>query len=142
MNMHTTELTKLEERYYEDIVSGLNSLVELSYKRAVEAQWDPGDGTGVNVGEKLALAHSEISEALEGLRKDLDDDHLPSFKMFVVEVADCFIRLAHLVGHVQAHRAGYEDIDLGEACKAKMEYNRVRPDHKLKDREAAGGKKF
>ena len=37
--------------------------------------------------QKLALVHSEISEALEGVRKDLKDDHLPQYDMFAVELA-------------------------------------------------------
>lgn len=46
-----------------------------------------------NVGEMLMLAASELSEALEGHRKQLPDDKLPQFRMFDVEIVDCFIRL-------------------------------------------------
>ena len=37
------------------------------------------------VATKLCLAHSEISESLEGIRKGLMDDHLPHRSMFEVE---------------------------------------------------------
>lgn len=38
------------------------------------------------------LLHSEVSEAMEGNRKNLMDDKLPHYKMEVVEVADFAIR--------------------------------------------------
>lgn len=44
-------------------------------------------------GELLMLAITELAEAVEGTRKDINDDHLPQFKMEVVEMADCKIRL-------------------------------------------------
>lgn len=44
-------------------------------------------------GEMCMLMVSELSEAMEGERKDLMDDHLPHMKMAVVEMADCAIRI-------------------------------------------------
>jgi len=41
-----------------------------------------------NDGELFALMASELSEALEGERKNLDDTHLPQFKMAGVEMVD------------------------------------------------------
>lgn len=38
------------------------------------------------------LFHSELSEAMEGDRKGLMDDHLPQYEMFWVELADFAIR--------------------------------------------------
>lgn len=43
-------------------------------------------------GQLAALLHSELSEALEGIRKDLMDDKLPNRKMVEVELADAVIR--------------------------------------------------
>lgn len=84
--------------------------------------------------EKLCLIHSEISEAMEGVRKDLNDDKLPHRKMIEVELADAVIRIADLAGAL--------GLDLGGAIAEKMAYNAVRPDHKAEARAAAGGKAF
>lgn len=48
--------------------------------------------------EMNMLAVSEIAEAMEGVRKDLQDDHLPQYKMFFVELADCVIRVLDYAG--------------------------------------------
>lgn len=84
------------------------------------------------IASKLALIHSEVSEALEGMRKGLMDDHLPDRTMFETELADVQIRLFDLVGACK--------LDLYGATKDKFEYNQKRADHKLANREAAGGK--
>ena len=86
------------------------------------------------VAEKLCLAHSEISEAMEGHRKGLNDDKLPHRLMIEVELADALIRIADLAGAL--------DLDLGGAVAEKMAFNAVRPDHKLKNRQASGGKAY
>ena len=84
--------------------------------------------------QKLCLAHSELSEAMEGLRKDLPDDKLPHRKMFEVELADAAIRIFDL--------AGAMGFDLGAAIAEKMTYNAQRADHKPEARAAVGGKAF
>lgn len=89
---------------------------------------------GHNVPEKLALIHSEVSEALEGYRKNLLDDHLQHRKMFEVELADVVIRVFDL--------AGAEGLDLGGAIEEKLEYNQKREDHKLANRMKENGKSF
>jgi len=86
------------------------------------------------VGSKIALIHSEVSEALEGYRKGLNDDHLPSRKMVEVELADTLIRIFDL--------AGYLELDLGGAVMEKLKYNSNRADHKLENREKQNGKSF
>jgi hypothetical protein len=46
----------------------------------------------------LMLVISELSEAMEGDRKNLMDDHLPHRKMLEVELADACIRMLDLGG--------------------------------------------
>jgi NTP pyrophosphatase (non-canonical NTP hydrolase) len=56
---------------------------------------DPATGQPIerNRFELLALAVTEVAEAIEGERKDLMDDKLPDRKMAEVEMADAYIRL-------------------------------------------------
>lgn len=117
-------------------------LYELSkeiHQDNIAAGWwktNPETGTTVprNVGELLCLVHSEISESMEGFRKDLMDDKLPHRKMAEVELADALIRIFDI--------AGYYDFDLDAAIAEKRAYNKVRADHKPENRAKEGGKKF
>lgn len=83
---------------------------------------------------RIALCHSELSEALEGDRKNLTDDHLPHRTMAEVELADAAIRIFDLAGVM-----GY---DLGAAIAEKLAYNAQRPDHKITGRQEAHGKAY
>ena len=51
-----------------------------------------------NVGELLALVHSEISEAYEAWQFDLNDDKLPHLKGVAVELGDAAIRIFDICG--------------------------------------------
>ena len=86
------------------------------------------------VAEKLALIHSEVSEAMEGHRKGLPDDKLPHRPMVEVELADAVIRICDLAGAL--------GLDLGGAIAEKLAFNAHRPDHKPEARAAAGGKAY
>lgn len=86
------------------------------------------------MGWKLALVHTEVSEATEGIRKDKMDDHLPHRPAGEVELADAVIRIMDIAGAL-----GY---DIGGAIVEKMAYNARRPDHKPEARAAEGGKEF
>lgn len=57
--------------------------------------WHDADGKPLkrNRDELLMLVITELSEAVEGIRKDLMDDHLPHRLMEEVEMADAVIRL-------------------------------------------------
>jgi hypothetical protein len=95
---------------------------------------ETGEPITRNFGEVVALMHSELSEALEGWRKDLMDTHLPERKMIEVEFADTIIRILDT--------AGAEGLDVAGALRDKFAYNQMRADHKIENRRKAGGKKI
>lgn len=116
-----------------------DNLTELSRRVHKEChKWwhdmDTGKRLDRNKGEMLALIHSEISEALEGERKNLMDSHLPHRRAAEVELADAIIRIMDYAGAY-----GY---DLQAAFDEKMEYNRIRKDHTVAERKKPNGKKF
>lgn len=51
-----------------------------------------------NLGELICLAHTEITEAYEGYRVNLQDDKLPHRPMVEVEIADMIIRIYDILG--------------------------------------------
>jgi NTP pyrophosphatase (non-canonical NTP hydrolase) len=87
----------------------------------------------VNVGEKLMLVVTEVSEAMEGHRKLLMDDKLPHRNMLEVELADAVIRIFDMAGGL--------GLDVAGAIVEKLKYNATRSDHTLEARRAVGGKK-
>lgn len=116
---------------------GVQQLIDICHGDAKRAGWYTDIETGLpkelNVGERMALIHSEISEAFEAYRKRLRDDHLPNRWGLEVELADAIIRIADF--------AGAEGLDLAGAIKEKLEYNRSRADHKIENRRLENGKK-
>ena len=122
-----------------------DSELDMAHAGVVEAQyichmlarnagWWNGTITNETYATKLALIHSEVSEALEGLRKDKMDDHLPHRKAVEVELADAVIRIMDMAGAL--------GLDLSGAMVEKLAYNQQRADHKQENRNADGGKKF
>lgn len=85
-------------------------------------------------GTKIALIHSEASEALEGNRKDKMDEHLSHRKSVEVELADTVIRIFDLAGGL--------GLDLPGAIVEKLVYNSQRADHKIENRVKEGGKAY
>lgn len=86
----------------------INGLVGEAYRTAYENGFHSVPG---ETGTKLALIHSEVSEALEADRKGDYDN-------FCEELADVCIRVFDLAGSM--------GIDLQEAINAKMDRNKER----------------
>jgi len=85
-------------------------------------------GAEKNIGEELALVHSELSEALEGIREgNPPSSKIPEFTKAEAECADAVIRLMDT-----CYARGWR---LAEAILAKHEYNLTRP-------YKHGGKRF
>jgi NTP pyrophosphatase (non-canonical NTP hydrolase) len=94
------------------------------YKNAVEHGFWKGE---VNDGERMALIHAEISEALEALREgNPSSNKIMEFSNLEEELADAVIRIMDY--------AFGKDLDVAGAILAKIEYN--------KDREFMHGKTF
>lgn len=131
-----------------NIEQGINELVQACHGASKDAGWWVHQATGTDltgvimatphtiieqplvdrmgkalVAEKLCLIHSEISEAMEGHRKGLQDDKLPHRSMLEVELADAMIRIADLSGAMQ--------LDLGGAIAEKLAYNATRAHSRL-----------
>lgn len=118
-----------------------DTIVKLCHGAAAEAGWwnDPKTGEStlnnpLTFSNKLMLIVSELAEAMEADRKDLMDDKITDMHGRVVELADAVIRIGDVCGAY--------NLPLGEAIARKMEFNAQRPDHKLENRLAAGGKSY
>lgn len=103
----------------------LRELMEESYRTACDkGWWDSGDR---NLGELIALMHTELSEAFEEVRhghtpqeiyfRDTDVGSKP--EGVPVELADLLIRVFDFCEHYH--------VPLEEALEKKLAYNRLRP---------------
>lgn len=129
-----TSLSKLQAEIHADNVkAGWWTDLKTGTDLAAEARSGSRFGQAL-VSEKLALVHSEVSEGLEGARKNLKDDKLPHRPMLEVELADNIIRTLDL--------AGCLGLDIEGAIIEKRAFNAVRPDHKIANRLAEGGKAY
>lgn len=76
-----------------------NEIAEQIYRQNKEVGW--WDNPNRCIYETLQLVSTEIAEATEAERKDLDDDHLPWREGGEVELADALIRILDLGGRYQ-----------------------------------------
>lgn len=122
----------LKEEDMAAIRVGIQTLCRVAHEMCVSKGWYEEPAT---VGDRIALCHSELSEALEEYRAAKSDyeagltavrfehsaetpgHHKP--EGFPVELADVLIRLADM--------SGAWDIDLAGACVTKLLYNNARP---------------
>jgi NTP pyrophosphatase (non-canonical NTP hydrolase) len=100
----------------------LNELRDIAFLTATEHGW--WDSDEVNIPEKLALMHSELSEALEEYRAGhpcslVYESPTGKPEGFGVELADTIIRILDL--------CGFLDLDIESIVHQKMQYNNSRP---------------
>lgn len=119
------------------ILAGINELAQKCYSQSFicgrYTDLNTGEPKEINDGERIALMHSELSEALEGTRKPGQSEHIPEFTKVEEELADTVIRICD--------HAVFRKLRLAEAIIAKLAYNMTREDHKLENRKN-GGKAF
>ena len=113
-------------------------LADVCYSASERGNWwhdiESGDALERNKLEMLMLIVSEVSEACEGVRKGINDDHLPQYRMEDVEIADALIRCFDYIGG--------HGLNQQRHLQTSLIYNANRADHKVSNRLKEGGKKY
>ncbi len=113
----------------QDFIDGFKEQQRTNFKINMEHGFEPDNDADYNVGEKIALMHAELSEALEAYRKypNAPSEHIPDFTGPEEEFADCIIRIMNTAQRLH--------LRVAEAMIAKQAFNAARP-------FKHGGKKF
>lgn len=96
-----------------------DELAEEIHKNAVDKGFWDRTVDPIFVAKQMMMIVSEVSEAMEALRKDMDPDQISD------EFADILIRTLDLYAGIA--EAGYVTKSLDYAVKEKMERNTHRP---------------
>lgn len=100
-------------------LDSITSLAQSIYTENTNKGFWEGGPEKANIPEKIALMHSELSEALEAYRANSNDDKLTEYKGLDVELADTVIRIFDFCGAY--------NIPIGKLIGLKLDYNKSRP---------------
>ena len=117
----------------DDLIASAKAIKNTCHGLARDAGWWDKT-TARDVPRLLMLCVSELAEAMEGDRKNLQDDKLPHRSMLEVELADTVIRVFDMAGGL--------GLDIEGAIVEKLVFNANREDHKPENRAGENGKKY
>lgn len=105
----------------EDLRKGIMTGICLAHKNAVaKGFWDNADHSMIAKAGRLMLMVSELGEACEAQRKNIEkSEHIPEFTGEEEELADVIIRIFDYAGQYK--------LRLADAILTKIEYNESRP---------------
>ena len=102
----------------------LNELAARIYEQNKAVGW--WDDPNRCLLQTLQLVSTEVAEATEGERKNLNDDHLPDRKMGEVELADALIRTLDVAGR---YCIKYNPMRAGASVDPFCEYDSIGAQH-------------
>lgn len=131
----------MSEQDYDTLRQAVNVVVSYTHLAALRGGWWTNvDWSNPYVqATKVGLIAGEAHEAIEGIRKDCQDDHLPQYKAVYTELIDVLVRDGDTLGRYMQDDS---ELDPGQILVDKMRYNAQRQDHNPENRKKVGGKRF